>query len=626
MRYAKQKNNNRHSYSLKSMAGIDRSAFANPGSLYDACNLTSDGKPYWKARPPRGRWQMVSEGNSENTKGLFVQSAPISGACSLNEGLCWTAGTKIYIGGKQIEGVVFSNTERKQLIPMGRDLFVIPDGVLLKQDENGTWTAHNAGVSYSSNGAAVLVGYCAEDLQTAKFCAPSDSAPDSNLGIAWLDTSGVVPVAKEYSETSGWTAVEPYAWFFMSTGIESGLYEGAVVNVSLPGILRMTDAQIVKTDTNTVFLLGNLQGDTKTGDSLHITCPFPNVDYAVACQNRIWGCRHGKNKNGEYVNEIFCSALGEPLVWSRYGTGADDCYCVSVGEAGDFTGAAVLYDNVIFFKENTVFCISGTEPANYRLSVSAGHGVRKGCERSIAQLGGSVVYCGVDGVYRTNGYYSVRLCDGFQPTALENATGGVLGEKYYLAAQQQDGKRFIYVFTAGENTWYREDDRYKVQYFIPQRNCLYMFCIPLQGGITGLEVYWVTILLTDCFAPGKSTNCLLIENTQESDYGYSPDTDYDWYALTNELDFETGGTKAVREVQVRFELGESSLFCVELRTDRDERLQLGRFTGKGLRSRTLHVNVLPCESIQLYFYGHGECTLREVNVVYDKMKEEYSRV
>ena len=69
-----------------------------------------------------------------------------------------------------------------------------------------------------------------------------------------------------------------------------------------------------------------------------------------------------------------------------------------------------------------------------------------------------------------------------------------------------------------------------------------------------------------------------------------------------------------------FELDESALFCAELRTDKGERKSLGRFTGKGLRRRTLHVNAMPCESVQLYFYGHGGCVIRDVEIIYENMK------
>ncbi len=499
MRYAKQKNIARQHFQIGTMDGIDRSSFADERTLQDAHNLTSDGKPYWKTRPPRGRWHLLNEEQDETNSGVFVLNDPISGACSLEEGLCWTTGSKIYIGGKPLDGIALRNSARKQLLPIGRDLFILPDGVLLHKDEQGIWQKQEA---------------------------------------------------------------EP---------------------------------QVV-------------------------------VDHAVVCGNRIWGCRYGENADGEFVNEIFCSALGDPLTWNRYGTGADDCYCASVGAPGAFTGAAVLYDDVIFFKENSVFCVSGTQPSDFRVTHNEGRGVRAGCERSIARLGSSVVYCGTDGVYRTNGSYTVRLCDGFPPTALENAVGGVSGEKYYLAAHDQNAEKCMFVFTAGRDTYHCEDNAINVQYLIPQRNSLYMLCIPNITQIVGISLYWMMICVADWNAPDKYTNCLLMEGSQESDYGYAPETDIQWYALTNELDCATPDTKCIREVAVRFELGDSALLCVELRTDRGEIKQLGRFTGKGLRRRILHVSALPCEAVQLYFYGHGACTIRNVEIIFENAKGEESRV
>ena len=135
MRYAKQTDVHRLSYRLESMDGIDRSSFATDSELQDALNLTSDGRPFWKTRPPRGRWHRLSEIENDTNSGLFVFNRPVSGACTLADGLCWTTGEHIYIGGKKIEEVTLTETERKQLLPMGRDLFIVPDGVFLHKND-----------------------------------------------------------------------------------------------------------------------------------------------------------------------------------------------------------------------------------------------------------------------------------------------------------------------------------------------------------------------------------------------------------------------------------------------------------------------------------------------------------
>ncbi|MBE6812165.1 MAG: hypothetical protein E7523_04710 [Ruminococcaceae bacterium] len=627
MRYAKQKNITRRHFQIGQMDGIDRSSFADEKTLYDAYNLTSDGKPHWKTRPPRGRWHLLNEEQNETNSGVFVLNDPISGACSLEEGLCWTAGTKIYIGGKPLSDVTLQEGDRKQLLPIGKDLFVVPDGVLLHKDTQGVWQKRAAAAHVIINGPMFHMGGCDTNGVKRRLAVVGTSEPAVPYdSYQWVDTSVSPAVLKDKNEAGEWVQLEQDGWFFIFTGLHEKFHVGDYVDITAPGQFYMHNARVFKTEHNAIMVRGDIFADTSEGEGLHIQRRFPVIDHAVVCGNRIWGCRYGENIDGEFVNEIFCSALGDPLTWSRYGTGADDCYCASVGTPGAFTGAAVLYDDIVFFKENSVFCVSGKQPSDFRIAHNEGRGVRAGCERSIARLGSSVVYCGTDGVYRTNGIYTVRLCDGFPPTALENAVGGCIGEKYYLAAHRQNGEKCMFVFTAGRDTYHCEDNAIDVQYFVTQRNSLYMLCIPSTTQIAGISLYWMMICVSDWNAPDKYTNCLLTEGTQESDYGYARETDLRWYALTNELDCGTQATKCIREVAVRFELGESSLFGVELRTDRGECRQLGRFTGMGLRRRILHVSALPCETVQLYFYGHGECTIRDVEIIFENAKGEISRV
>ncbi len=627
MRYAKQTDVHRLSYRLESMDGIDRSSFATDSELQDALNLTSDGRPFWKTRPPRGRWHRLSEIENDTNSGLFVFNRPISGACTLADGLCWTTGEHIYIGGKKIEEVTLTETERKQLLPMGRDLFIVPDGVFLHKNEDGVWAQKYANERAVVFADGLRYGSCLADATDQKTCIASASAPESPADEQdWLDTSVSPAVLKAYSEADGWTAFEPDAWFFEIRYLQNTYKIGDVVDIRVAGQIRIRGAVITSVSDRQVVVQGTVVPDYEPGNAAEIGKSFPVIDHAVVCGNRVWGCRYGENQYGEFVNEIFCSALGDPLTWYRYGTGADDSYCASLGITGDFTGAGVLYDDVVFFKENAVITVSGTEPATYRVTSNEGKGVRKGCEKSIARLGSALVYCGVDGVYRTNGVHTLRLCDGLLPVALENAVGGVIGEKYYLAAHTTEGEKQMYVFTAGRNTYHREDNNYDVQFFVPQRNCLYMICMPTVTAVAGVELHWIVLMLTDCNAPGKSTNCLLEEGRTEADYGYAAETDMRWFALTQDIDCGTDRTKILREINVRFALGENAVVNMELRTDRGEVRKLASFTGAGIRRRTIHVRCKPCEVFRLYFSGFGECTIRETEIVYEIAKGEESHV
>ncbi len=623
MRYVKQKNVGRKTCRVTPLRGIDRNGRATQGSLYDCQNLTSDGLPYWKVRTARGRWKL-REGSSETeVSGFFPFSTPVRGACSLEGGLCWATDKELFIGGRKVEGVTLTPSDRKQLIPIGRDLFIAPDGVFLHR-EYGEWRAYYAGHRFLSGERKVYCGPCTEDGSPITLSAASSTPPEQPYeGEVWLDTSGLRPAAKRYSETDGWMEFTVDKLYLTAANIGDGFRVGDNVRIFAQPFVDVVSTPLLQVSSSFIVFEGSLQYPVGVPSAETVVeRHFPQMDFAVEVNNRIWGCRCGENANGEFVNEVFCCAAGDPLTWTRYGTGEADCFCASLGCTGAFTGAAALFDDILFFKEDCIVTVSGLFPANFRVSCYEARGVRVGCERSLARLGSTLVYCGADGVYKTNGSTCSRLCDGFPVTALDNAVGGVFGDKYYLAADWQDGTRKIAVFERGLQEWFCEDDRYKTQFFIPQRNALYMLNLPLQASVLGVNILWYCICVSDVKAPGKYTNCLLVDNTDESDYMYEPLPDCTWYALTNWLDNDSAALKNIRNVYVRFDLQEGAALCVELLTDRGETHQLGKFVGDGQRRRQMEVHTLPCTGVQLRLSGTGMCTVYEIGFDYEQVKGE----
>ncbi|MBQ6864143.1 MAG: hypothetical protein IJO14_07895 [Clostridia bacterium] len=623
MHYAKQKNVGKKTCRVKPLYGIDRSSFAPPGSLQDCSNLTSDGLPYWKVRPERGRWRL-SDGTTDAEKsGFFPLGKYIRGACSLAEGLCWATDTELYIGGRPVENVVLTPSDRKQLIPVGKDLFIAPDGLYLHR-ESGSWQVLSVGRRFASGENRVYCGPCTEEGRPIWFSAASSAAPEEpEEGEYWVDTSGMQSVVKRYFAATGWEVYEPDRLYLTAANIGAGFQTGDLVTIHAEPFVQNVSTVLLHAERSYVVFSGTFEypiGVPSSETVIERKCPV--MDFAVECNNRIWACRYGDDGNGNFVNEIFCSAPGDPMTWHRFGTGEADCYRASLGCPGAFTGAAVLFDDILFFKENHMVSVSGLFPANFRVSEQQVHGVRAGCERSIAKLGTAIVYCGVDGVYRTNGNVCTRLCDGFPVEALNNAAGGVLGEKYYLAADWADGKRRIAVFDIGSDTWFSEDDRFKTQFFITQRNALYMLCLPQSVTLAGVQILWYCICVSDVNAPGKSTNCLLADGTDESDYMYEPLRDCAWYALTNPLDDDSAECKRIRNVYIRFCLEAGANLSVQVLTDNGQKREVGKFVGYGQRRRMMRVNVLPCTSLQFLLSGSGMCTIQEIGFEYEQVKGE----
>ena len=74
------------------------------------------------------------------------------------------------------------------------------------------------------------------------------------------------------------------------------------------------------------------------------------MDFVIESGNRLWGCRYGKALNGETVNEIYASKLGDFRNWYCFAGISTDSYTASVGTDGAFTGAVTYMGRPIFFK------------------------------------------------------------------------------------------------------------------------------------------------------------------------------------------------------------------------------------------------------------------------------------
>ena len=111
---------------------------------------------------------------------------------------------------------------------------------------------------------------------------------------------------------------------------------------------------------------------------------MPIMDYVIECNNRLWGCRYGKNKKGEIVNEIYASKQGDFKNWNCYAGISTDSYAVTVGSDGEFTGAINYGSYPMFFKENYIHRISGSIPSQFVMNTTNCRGVQKGSEKSLA--------------------------------------------------------------------------------------------------------------------------------------------------------------------------------------------------------------------------------------------------
>ena len=80
------------------------------------------------------------------------------------------------------------------------------------------------------------------------------------------------------------------------------------------------DYSIQKVDVqNTYIVLPGSKEVMQTGGiTVTVARLVPDMYYVVAAGNRLWGCRFGVDEDGNPINEIYASALGDPKNWSKF--------------------------------------------------------------------------------------------------------------------------------------------------------------------------------------------------------------------------------------------------------------------------------------------------------------------
>ena len=81
-------------------------------------------------------------------------------------------------------------------------------------------------------------------------------------------------------------------------------------SVWLSGAGALDGANTVWAREEDWLVLTGILGDTESlPQTLTIARRVPEMDWVTECGNRLWGCRAGKNAQGDTVNELYASRL-----------------------------------------------------------------------------------------------------------------------------------------------------------------------------------------------------------------------------------------------------------------------------------------------------------------------------
>lgn len=195
------------------------------------------------------------------------------------------------------------------------------------------------------------------------------------------------------------------------------------------------------------FYADSFTGNTSTGVKLERK--VPDLQYICESGNRLWGVDE---------NTIWASALGDPLTFYNYDGLSTDSYAVAVGSEGKFTGYCAYSSNVLFFKENALHKLLGSEPSEYRIYTYTVPGVQEGSADSLAVVNEVLYYKGTAGVYAYTGGAPTLSSENFGVRRFGSACAGTDGQNYCISMQDLDDQTWgLYVFDTLRGVWLRED-------------------------------------------------------------------------------------------------------------------------------------------------------------------------
>lgn len=506
---------------ISSFGGINVSKAAQPNEAVEARNCSAREYPVLSTSPDRGCLIFKDVDEESESYGEYIKHltpGKVTDAAVVDGDLILSTENGVLMRRNRFIGVGTSDSinEIENIVMIGKQIFCLPCCALVDADIS-------AGQNAVRQTEVFIIGQLQYSIYTSdgKALPPAtaaDAAPSgAKTGDYWFNTAdGTVSVKTE----SGWDIAGEATDYLIVSGTEltGTIPEGLFwANTENDGFYRYADGEFVNYDAYLILIrdrsgdhrftqlkdhdgvrrgpssteweetiIRNADGDgdwiavdgilkaSDVGDTYdYVQRKKPILQFAVENDNRIWSCRYGLNMDGEFVNEIYASALGDPLNWFVYDGRIEDSFTASVGAPGAWTGAAVLNGKVIFFKEDCYFVVSGNMPSNYTVEKIDAPGVERFCEKSLVTIDGNLYYKSTRGIMRltANGYPQL-ISEAIGPDRWTNAAAGTDGRRYFIQLWYHEPDAVIYVYDTKLGIWHMEDGIEDLVMFLPFRSAL----------------------------------------------------------------------------------------------------------------------------------------------------------
>lgn len=605
---------------IEVFGGYNHNLRIGEGEFYDMKNLTSSDYPVLSTRPQRGVFAapLYSPQNDyypnldvirvSNPQGLIEKDA-----------LCYVDGTGIEINGYAIDMRLSTDADMcpKTLISMGSYIIIMPD----KRYINTANYGDNGKIEATIKNSKVSFELCKIDGSAYQNTPALPEAPQEPVdGQMYIDTSGETHVLRQYSEVNAeWISIATtyvrlvfpkgtYIPFNVGDGVTiSGILgknqyytgDGTLVEDDCPDLLALNNTMVIQgKGDNYIVVTGIIDKRcTQSTDDVTITRLMPEMDFIIESGNRLWGCKYGFDIQGNFVNEIYASKLGDFKNWNVFDGISTDSYVASLGTDGQFTGAITHLGYPIFFKDNCMHKVYGNYPANFQVQTINCRGVQKGCNKSLAIVNEVLYYKSRNAVCMYDGSLPVEISSALGDEIYSDAAAGAIRNKYYISMKDGNGEYHLFVYDTKRGIWHREDNTHAID-FCACRGELYY--IDEQKSIV-IDENGKSIEVIDRYI--KTINTV-------PDFSYSFESGINWMAESGIIGTDMPDKKYISRLDVRMLLtvGTRVNFYIEYDScGKWEHL----FTMTGVRLTSFPVSIRPhrCDHMRIRIEGDGEAKI-----------------
>ena len=551
--------------------GYNHNLRISDGEFYDMNNLTSD---YYPVLSPRGK------------RGVYTLAGSAQGMIG-KDALCYVEEGNFIINGNTVR-MGLSEGE-KTLISMGAYVIIMPDKMYINTENITDFGNIEANFTTSGTVKFTLSRMDASEY-TVDYIQASEPTEPANMAL-WIDTSTTPHSMKQWSETNAmWVTVGTTYVKIEAAGIGKAFeqYDGIDISGLDKDLIDSVSGDVVEDqqikDLNGsaviwskgddyIVIVGILDEIRSISNEVTISRTMPNMDFIIERENRLWGCRYGQARNGEIVNEIYASKLGDFKNWNCFMGISTDSYVASVGTDGAFTGAITHLGYPLFFKEGCVHKVYGSYPANFQIQDTALRGVQKGCEKSLAIVNEVLYYKARHAVCAYDGSLPTEVSYVMGDKRYSEAVGAAHGNKYYVSMKDSDGYN-LFVYDTAKGLWHKED---------------------------GFHVTGLCSCAEELYAMDNTGKIITLMGSCEPDEG-----DVEWMAETGELMLSSPDMKYISRLTVRMSLdiGASVDFYAQYDLS-DEWVHLCTMNGTSLRSFSVPIRPRRCDHMKLRIVGNG---------------------